>query len=76
MLSSCLTRVVSGVLQGSVLGPLLFNSFINDLEVGIESTVLFFADDTKLCKTISYMQDAATLQSNLIKSKTGQLNGK
>uniref|UniRef100_A0A803JB19 Reverse transcriptase domain-containing protein n=1 Tax=Xenopus tropicalis TaxID=8364 RepID=A0A803JB19_XENTR len=70
------TSVVSGVPQGSVLGPLLFNLFINDLEVGIESTVSIFADDTKLYKTISSMQDAATLQSDLTKLESRAANWK
>ena len=46
--------VGSGVPQGSVLGPLLFLVYINDLERNIKSNIKFFADDTML---FSIVQD-------------------
>ena len=42
------SNIESGVPQGSVLGPLLFLVYINDLERNIKSNIKFFADDTML----------------------------
>ena len=50
--------VLSGIPQGSVLGPALFFIFINDLPDSIANFVKIFADDTKVYSTISTISDS------------------
>ena len=57
--------VLSGVPQGSVLGPVLFLAFINDLPDNIRSSVRLFADDCVLYRNIRSFSDCLILQDDL-----------
>ena len=63
--SSTRADVISGVPQGTVMGPLLFLTFINDLPEYTKSDVRLFADDCLLYRKVNSLADARQLQQDL-----------
>jgi len=57
--------ILSGVSQGSVIGPLLFLIYVNDIPDWIKGNIQMFADDTKIWTVLRSYNDTITLQSHL-----------
>ena len=64
---SAWSPVTSGIPQGSVLGPVLFVLFINDMPEENHNYIQMFAEDTKLYATISNEEDGRALQGDIKK---------
>ena len=70
--------VLSGVPQGSILGPLFFVLFINDIYENIEpnTNIALFADDTKIWREIKSNNDCDILQKDIDTLYTWSKNNK
>ena len=59
------SQVISGIPQGSALGPILLVIYINDLPDAVNSSKFLFADDTKILRQITTRHDSESLQNDL-----------
>jgi len=57
--------MTSGIPQGLLLGPALFNIFVSNMDSGIECTFRNFASDTKLCGAVDILEGRDAIQRDL-----------
>ncbi len=59
--------MTSGVPQGSVLAPIMFSIYVNDMADGVTSYMTMFADDAKIMRRVINEKDCAALDQDLVK---------
>ena len=71
-------KVISGIPQGNVLGPLLFVLYLNEIPFLLDgrSEILMFADDTKLYRPIRSKDDVKKLQEDIARLENWSMEGK
>ena len=65
-------KVISGVPQGSILGPLLFLMYVNDIWRNIDSSIRLFADGCVIYRKITNKHDLENMQKYLDTWRSGR----